>query len=81
MIELAIGPLIIRQATREQQGSIHATWGEVAVRHCHFEDGFTLLARSDVVPAGLIAVVYQPLPSPLDASTEAFIDIIEVVSA
>jgi GNAT superfamily N-acetyltransferase len=54
-------------------------WGDVAARHIHIADGFTLLAMDNDNPMGLIAVQWRHLPPPfLPGACEGFIDIIEV---
>jgi GNAT superfamily N-acetyltransferase len=54
-------------------------WSDVAARHLHIADGFTLLALEQDYPVGLIAVQWRPLPPPfLPGACEAFIDILEV---
>jgi len=58
---------------------IREQWGEVAARHMHITDGFSILALRDGEPVGLISVTWRELPSPLPATVEGYIDIIEVV--
>lgn len=53
-------------------------WGEVAARHMHSDDGFSIVALAGEEPVGLIGVARRELPPPLPSTTEAFIDIIEV---
>lgn len=53
-------------------------WGAVVARHIHTSDGFSIVARDDRDPVGLIAIVWRDLPPPLPPTIEAFIDIIEV---
>ena len=48
-------------------------WGPVVAAHMHLSDGFTLLARHDDEPVGLIAIVWRELPPPLPPTVEAFI--------
>ena len=48
-------------------------WGPVVAAHMHLSDGFTLLARHDDAPVGLIAIVWRELPPPLPPTVEAFI--------
>lgn len=76
----SVSPFTIFSAGPEWQPRIREAWGDVAARHMHFGDGFTLLAQHNGELAGLIAIVYQSLPAPLQTSTEAFIDIIEVAA-
>lgn len=54
--------------------------GEIAARHMHIADGFTLLALCDGQPVGLLSVYWRPLPPPLHATDEGYIDIIEVLA-
>lgn len=53
-------------------------WSEMAARHMHTADGFSIVAVAGDEPVGLIAVVWRELPPPLPAMVEAYIDIIEV---
>jgi GNAT superfamily N-acetyltransferase len=53
-------------------------WGEIYARHMHTSDGFSIVARDGDEPVGLIAIAWRELPPPLPATSEAFIDIIEV---
>ena len=53
-------------------------WGELAARHMHLTDGFSIVALAAEQPVGLIAVVYRGLPAPLVGTYEGYIDIIEV---
>lgn len=55
-------------------------WGEVAARHTHLSDGFTLVAFDGDELAGMIAIVWRELPPPLPVTTEGYIDIIEVAA-
>lgn len=57
---------------------IREQWGEVAARHMHITDGFSILALYDGEPVGLISVTWRELASPLPATVEGYIDIIEV---
>jgi len=57
---------------------IQREWGEVAARHMHLDDGFSIVALAGDEPVGLIGVVWRALPPPLPPTEEAFIDIIEV---
>ena len=57
---------------------IRREWGEVAARHMHLDDGFSIVALAGDEPVGLIGVVWRVLPPPLPPTEEAFIDIIEV---
>ena len=63
------------EAWRERIGR---EWSEMAARHMHVDDGFSIVATSGGAPVRLIAVVWRDLPPPLPATVEAFIDIIEV---
>lgn len=61
---------------------IASSWSEMAARHMHIADGFSLLAMEQDTPVGLIAVQWQSLPPPYAPSeVEGFIDIIEVQPA
>jgi GNAT superfamily N-acetyltransferase len=54
-------------------------WSDVAARHLHFADGFSLLALDGDIPVGLIAVQWQDLPPPfVPGVCEGFIDFLEV---
>ncbi len=59
---------------------IRREWGEVAARHMHVDDGFSIVALAGEEPVGLIGVVWRALPPPLPPTEEAFINIIEVRS-
>src|SRR5262245_46579694 len=66
-------------AEERHRAHISRWWGEVAARHMHFTDGFSLLAMDDDTPVGLIAVQWRVLPPPfLPDTVEGFIDIIEI---
>ncbi len=52
--------------------------GEVAARHMHLTDGFSIAAMCAGQPVGLIAIVWREIPTPVPAAVEGFIDIIEV---
>jgi GNAT superfamily N-acetyltransferase len=54
-------------------------WGPLQARHLHLPpEGFSLLALDGERVIGLLGVRWLCLPAPLEATTEAFIDIIEV---
>jgi GNAT superfamily N-acetyltransferase len=54
-------------------------WSDVAARHLHFADGFSLLAMDGDNPVGLIAVQWRDLPPPfVPGACEGFIDVLEV---
>lgn len=53
-------------------------WGDLAARHIHLVDGFSIVALDAEQPVGLIAVSYRGLPPPLVGTYEGYIDIIEV---
>ena len=54
-------------------------WSDVAARHLHFADGFSLLALDGDIPVGLIAVQWRDLPTPfVPGACEGFIDFLEV---
>lgn len=60
-------------------GHIAASWSEMAARHMHIADGFSLLAMEQETAVGLIAVQWRDLPPPYPpAMLEGFVDIIEV---
>jgi GNAT superfamily N-acetyltransferase len=63
------------EALRDRVGR---EWGEVAARHMHMADGFSIVALAGDEPVGLIAVVWRALPPPLPVTIEGYIDIIEV---
>lgn len=54
-------------------------WGEVAARHMHIADGFSIVAMRSEQPIGLISVYWKELPPPLAEIIEGYIDIIEVL--
>lgn len=70
--------LTILDVDEAWRGRVRSAMGEMAARHMHLSDGFTLIAVDGRVPAGLIAVVWRDLPPPLTGCVEGFIDIIEV---
>lgn len=53
-------------------------WGDLAARHMHLSDGFSLVALTAEQPVGLIGISYRCLPAPLVGTYEGYIDIIEV---
>jgi GNAT superfamily N-acetyltransferase len=56
---------------------IGKAYGDVAERHLHFDDGFTLVAIDGDKIAGFASFVWRDLPKPLHRLKECFIDIIE----
>ena len=66
------------EADAAMQARIAAEWGEMQARNMHIENGFAIVALAAGQPAGLLSVSWRELPAPLQESTEAFIDIIEV---
>lgn len=68
------------QADKSIQPHIAQEYGEVAARHLHFEDGFTLVAIDEDKVVGFASFVWRGLPKPLDSLRECFIDIIETRS-
>lgn len=63
------------EAFRERIGR---EWGQVAARHMHTSDGFSIAGLAGDELVGLLAVVWRDLPPPLSPAFEAYIDIIEV---
>lgn len=57
--------------------SVAQQYGDVAGRHLHFDDGFTLVAIDSGNIVGFASFVWRRLTSPLDHLMECFIDIIE----
>jgi GNAT superfamily N-acetyltransferase len=53
-------------------------WGELAQRHLHFVDGFTLAALVGDQLAGFLSVYWKHLPPPLQEAAEGYLDIIEI---
>lgn len=70
----------IMQADDSIRSQIAEEYGDVAERHLHFEDGFTLIAIDEGRIAGFASFVWRNLVKPLDNLTECFIDIIETRS-
>ncbi len=70
--------IIYSDAGEALRDRIRREWGEVAARHMHLDNGFSIVALANAEPVGLIGVVWRSLPSPLPPTEEAFIDIIEV---
>jgi len=66
------------EADEAWQQCIAAEWGEVAARHMHLQDGFSILAAHDGQPVGMISIHWRMLPPPLPETVEGYIDIIEV---
>lgn len=60
---------------------IRAEVGETAWRYLHPEGGFAIVALAGEELVGFIAVQPRPLPAPLPATTESYIDIIEVLES
>lgn len=54
---------------------IAGEWGDVAARHMHLTDGFSVLAVQDDAPIGLISVCWRALPPPLSGACEGFIEV------
>lgn len=75
---MADPPITYVDADEPLREQIGREWGEVAVRHVHLGDGFTLIALAGEEPVGLIAIAWRELPPPLPHTVEAYIDIIEV---
>ena len=55
-----------------------AEWGEKAARHVHFGDGLTVVALDGGRIVGLLSAYTRPLPPPLAAASETYIDFLEV---
>lgn len=53
--------------------------GEVAERHLHLDDGFSIVALHEDQPVGIISVYRRALPVPFSETYEGYIDIIEVI--
>ena len=66
------------EASEDWRERLRDELGDVAARHMHLDDGFTLVAAEGEIPVALIAVVWRVLPEPLKGQVEGFIDIIEV---
>ncbi|WP_374689355.1 GNAT family N-acetyltransferase [Promineifilum sp.] len=71
-------PITYTDADEAWRERIGREWGQLAARHMHLDDGFSILALAGNEPVGLIAVVWRDLPAPLPPTVEAYIDIIEV---
>lgn len=65
-------------ADEAMKARIAHEWGDLAARHMHLADGFSLVALAAEQPVGLVAVAYRGLPAPLTGTYEGYIDIIEV---
>lgn len=63
------------------RASFARDWGEKAAQHLHFSNGFTIAAVHQERTVGLISTYWRQLPSPLSATTEGYIDILEVIPA
>ena len=70
--------VIYVDADESMKARIAHEWGELASRHMHLVDGFSIVALATEQPIGLIAVAYRGLPAPLAGTYEGYIDIIEV---
>jgi ribosomal protein S18 acetylase RimI-like enzyme len=71
-------PLEYIEADAEWKERISAEWSELAGRHMHLADGYSLLALQGGEPVGLISVFWRALEPPLQGEHEGYIDIIEV---
>lgn len=70
--------VIYVDADEPMKACIAHEWGDLAARHMHLADGFSIVALVSEQPVGLIAVSYRRLPAPLVGIYEGYIDIIEV---
>lgn len=70
--------VIYVDADEPMKALIAHEWGDLAARHMHLADGFSIVALASEQPVGLIAVSYRRLPAPLVGIYEGYIDIIEV---
>jgi GNAT superfamily N-acetyltransferase len=71
-------PITYLEAGERIKEGIARDWSETVARHLHFSGGFTFLAVSRNVLAGVISVFWDELPPPLTGTLEGYIDIIEV---
>ncbi len=76
------GPLDdqIRAVDRAAVGAIEQAFGPVVARHCHYDDGVTLVAEAGGV-VGVLALVWRRHEIGGAAFEEAFVDVIEVAQA
>jgi GNAT superfamily N-acetyltransferase len=72
--------VIVRRADKELAEGIAREYGEVAARHLHFDDGFTLVAVDGDRVVGFVGLAWRKLPEPLPDVAECFIDIIQVAA-
>jgi GNAT superfamily N-acetyltransferase len=69
-------------ATPELTAQYHEQSGSNATDFVHFDDDYyNMVALADGEPVGLIVAKRRSIPEPLQAITEAFIDIVEVLPA
>lgn len=71
-------PITFVEADAALQERVAREWGEVAARHMHLVNGFSLMAVCEGEPVGLISIAWRSLPAPLPPTVEGFVDIIEV---
>jgi GNAT superfamily N-acetyltransferase len=72
--------VIYVDADEPMKARIAHEWGDLAARHMHLADGFSIVALDAEQPVGLIAVSYRGLPAPLVGTYEGYVDIVEVHS-
>lgn len=78
MVEFRSEDVHYIEADEGLQQRLAREWGDVAARHMHLVNGFSIVALYQGLPIGLIAVYWRALPPPLSETYEGYIDIIEV---
>ena len=68
-------------ADEEIRDRVFDEWGEVAARHMHLADGFSVVAVDGGAVVGLVSVQWRDLPPPLELAREGFVEIIEVAES
>ncbi len=72
-------PILYQEADQRLKNRIRSEWGEIAARHMHLTEGFSLVASLEGLSVGLISVYWRALPPPLEDACEGYVDIIEVL--
>ena len=66
------------EADQEIKHRVETEWGKKIAQYMHLSDGFSIVALDTNTLAGLISVYWKKLSPPLQVTSDAYIDIIEV---
>lgn len=58
---------------------IEKEWSLMAAKHLVIDNGFSIIAMAGEKPIGIIGLYWSKLPTPLENTREAYINIIEVL--